>query len=125
MEPLVARFAVDGWDPQGVDGVDDWVGVARMSKTFTTGLVGSSVVLFLSSGVEGSRSYMAAEQITGTTQDGRSGTVTVHHGAIEGRPESAFGFIVPLSGTNDLADWSGQARIQHDDDGAFFVFDRA
>ena len=119
----MARFAVDGWDPRSVDGVDDWVGVARMTKNFTSGLVGFSVVLFLSSGVEGSRSYLAAEQITGTTDDGRSGTVTVHHGAVEGRPEAAFGFVVEQSGTGDFADWSGQARIEHDDDGAFFVLD--
>jgi hypothetical protein len=96
-----------------------------MSKAFTAGLVGSSVVLFLSSGVEGSRSYLAAEHITGTTEDGRSGTVTVHHGAVEGSPESAFGFVVPGSGTGDFSDWSGQARIEHDDDGAYFVLDLA
>ena len=125
MTALVARFAVDGWNPRSVEGVEDWVGVARMTKSFTAGLVGSSVVLFLSSGVEGSRSYLAAEQITATTDDGRSGTVTVHHGAVEGRPEAAFGFVVEQSGTGDFADRSGPARIEHDDDGAFLVLDLA
>jgi hypothetical protein len=121
---LIARFDVSTWDPRTVAGIDaDWVGVARMSKEFTAGLVGSSVVLFLASGKEGSRSYLAAEQIIGTTEDGRSGSVTVHHGAVEGRPDSAFGFVVPLSGTDDFADWAGSARIGHDDDGAFFTFE--
>ena len=123
---LVARFDVDGWEPRTVEGVDDdWVGVARLSKEFTQGLVGSSVALFVASGEEGSRSYLAAERITGSTDDGRSGSVTVHHGAVEGRPESAFGVVVAGSGTEDFEGWSGTARIEHDDDGAFFVLDLA
>jgi Protein of unknown function (DUF3224) len=126
MMTLVARFRVDGWDPRAVDGFDgDWVGVARMSKEFTQGLVGSSVVMFLASGEEGSRSYLAAERITGSTDDGRAGSITVHHGAVEGKPESGFGLVVPRTGTDAFADWSGSARIEHDDDGAFFVFDLA
>jgi len=123
---LVARFEVDGWDPRTVEGFDgDWVGVAALSKKFTEGLVGSSVAMFLASGEEGSRSYLAAERITGTTDDGRSGSVTVHHGAVEGKPDSAFGLVVPKSGSGDFADWSGSARIEHDETGAFFVFDLA
>jgi hypothetical protein len=124
MTRLEARFSVDGWDPRPVEGFDgDWVGVARMSKRFTQGLVGSSVVMFLASGEEGSRSYLAAERITGSTDDGRSGSLTVHHGAVEGKPDSAFGLVVPRSGTDDFADWSGSARIEHDDDEAFFVLE--
>jgi hypothetical protein len=124
MLTLVARFAVDGWEPRTVEGFDEeWVGVARMSKELTAGLVGSSVVMFLASGVEGSRSYLAAERITGSTDDGRTGSVTVHHGAVEGKPDSAFGLVVPQSGTGDFADWSGSARIEHDEDGAFFVLE--
>ncbi len=124
MMRLEARFSVDGWDPRTVEGFDgDWVGVARMSKQFSRGLVGSSVVMFLASGQEGSRSYLAAERITGRTDDGRSGSVTVHHGAVEGKPDSAFGLVVPHSGTDDFAGWSGSARIEHDDDGAYFVLE--
>ena len=86
----------------------------------------TSVALFVSSGeTEGRRSYFAAERITGSTADGRSGSVTVHHGGLESSPETWFGHVVPGSGTDDFADWSGPARIEHDDTGAHFVFELA
>jgi hypothetical protein len=122
---LIARFTINGWDERSIDGIDpSWVGAVRMGKEFTEGLTGTSVGLFVSSGeTEGQRSYLAAERITASTDDGRSGSVTVHHGGLESSPETWFGHVVPGSGTDDFADWSGSARIEHDDRGAFFVFD--
>ena len=122
---LIARFNVNGWDERVIDGLEGgWMGAVEMRKEFTAGLVGSSVALFVSSGdTEGQRSYFAAERITGTTEDGRSGSVTVHHGGLESAPETWFGHVVPGSGTDDFADWAGSARIEHDDTGAHFVFD--
>ena len=122
---LIARFNVNGWDERVIDGLEGgWMGAVEMRKEFTAGLVGSSVALFVSSGdTEGQRSYFAAERITGTTEDGRSGSVTVHHGGLESAPETWFGHVVPGSGTDDFADWVGSARIEHDDTGAHFVFD--
>ena len=99
------------------------MGAVEMRKEFTSGLVGTSVALFVSSGeTEGQRSYFAAERITGTTEDGRSGSVTVHHGGLESALETWFGHVIPGSGTDDFADWSGSARIEHDDDAAYFLF---
>lgn len=126
MTELKARFAVDGWTPRPVEGLgDDWVGTVEMRKTFNTGLVGTSVALFVSSGeVDGSRSYFAAERITAALDDhGDVGSVTVHHGGLESAPETWFGHVVPQSGTGPFTDWSGPARIVHDDDGPYFVFD--
>ncbi len=124
MPELIARFAVTGWDERSIDGLEgDWMSAVEMRKEFTSGLVGTSVALFVSSGeTEGQRSYFAAERITGTTEDGRSGSVTVHHGGLESAPETWFGHVIPGSGTDDFADWSGSARIEHDDDGAYFLF---
>lgn len=100
------------------------MGAIEMRKTFTGGLMGESVALFVSSGeVDGERSYFAAERISATTEDGRSGSVTVHHGGLESSPETWFGHVVPHSGTDDFADWVGSARIGHDEEGAFFTFD--
>jgi len=48
--------------------------------------------------------------------------VTVHHGGLESSPETWFGHVIPGSGTDDFAGWSGSARIEHDEEGAFFVF---
>jgi hypothetical protein len=137
MAELRARFAVDGWDERVIEGISDggpagpdggsgpWVGAVEMRKTFTTGLNGTSKALFVSSGdVDGQRSYFAAERITASVgENDRTGSVTVHHGGLESAPDSWFGHVVPHSGTGVMADWSGPARIIHDDEGAFFVFE--
>ncbi|RFA11295.1 hypothetical protein B7R54_14175 [Subtercola boreus] len=124
---LIARFSVTGWDPSplvGLDGDGEWVGAIIMRKTYTAGIVGESVAEFLSSGDEESgRGYLAAERITGTLDDGRTGSFTVHHGALQHPSDpSAFGYIVPGTGTGDFTGFAGSARIVHDADGAFFEF---
>ncbi len=122
---LIARFRVDGADPSRVDGLAaDWVDVLIFQKTFTAGVVGSATTLFQSAGIEGSRSYVATERITGRAADGgEEGSVTIQHGGLESNPASWFGHIVPGTGTGDFAGWSGGARIRHDDDGAYFELD--
>lgn len=120
MAQLIARFSVVGWDELPLAGLDgDWVSAVRMQKTFSTGLEGESVALFVSAGdVEGQRTYCATERITTA-----SGEVTVQHGGLESAPDRWFGHVVPQSGTGDFAGWSGSARIEHDDQGAYFVFE--
>lgn len=127
MTNFIARFSVTGWDPRQIDGIDEsWAGAVQMRKLFTAGLLGESVALFVSSGTEeGNRSYFAAERITATTDDGRSGSVTVHHGGLESAPDTWFGHVVPGTGIGDFAGWAGSARIEHDEDGAYFEFDLA
>lgn len=122
---LIARFAVTGWEPRSLDDLSgDWVGAVTMRKTFSSGITGESVALFVSSGeVEGRRSYFAAERITGSAEGGEPGAVTVHHGGLESDRQTWFGVIVPHSGTGGFAGWAGSARIEHDDDGAYFVID--
>lgn len=124
-ETITARFDVTGWDPCDLPDLGgDWVGAITMRKTYTEGLVGESVAHFVSSGDESTgRGYLAAERVTGTLSDGRRGSFTVHHGALQhpGDP-SAFGYIVPGTGTEDFAAFAGQARIMHDEQGPYFVF---
>lgn len=124
MSTLIARFSVTGWDEHPLDGLEGgWVSAARMRKTFSSGIEGESVALFVSAGeVEGQRCYFATERITGRITTS-SGSVTVQHGGLESAPDRWFGSIVPQSGTGDFADWSGTARIEHDDQGAYFVFE--
>jgi uncharacterized protein DUF3224 len=120
--PLIARFRVDSFEPRQVTGLEaGWVGLMTFAKTFTSGITGSSTTLFMAAGEqEGNRSYVATERITGRTGDGREGAVTVQHGGLESDPDSWFGHIVPGTGTGDFAGWSGQARIVHDSEGAYF-----
>lgn len=123
-ETITARFEVNGWDPVELPGLgDDWVGAVTMRKAYTEGLIGESVAHFVSSGDEASRGYLAAERITGRLEDGRSGSFTVHHGALQHpSDDSAFGYIIAGTGTGDFAAFAGQARIVHDDRGPYFVF---
>ncbi|WP_345761473.1 DUF3224 domain-containing protein [Diaminobutyricibacter sp. McL0608] len=123
-ETITARFQVTSWDPAELSGIDgDWVGAVTMRKTYTAGLIGESVAHFISSGDESGRGYLAAERVTGTLDDGRSGSFTVHHGALQHPDDdSAFGYIVPGTGTDDFAPFAGSARIVHDEAGPFFVF---
>jgi hypothetical protein len=122
---------VDGFEPRRVAGLAaDWVGVMTFAKTFTSGIVGHATTLFMSAGnQEGSRSYVATEQITGQTDDGRNGpvgpvgpvgSVVVQHGGLESDPDTWFGHIVPGTGTGGFAGWSGSARIIHDEQGPYF-----
>jgi hypothetical protein len=119
---LIARFRVDGFEPRQISGVDaDWVGVMTFAKTFTSGIIGTADTVFMSAGTEeGLRSYVATERITGRTEDGREGSVTVQHGGLEADPDTWFGHIVPKTGTGDFAGWSGPARIIHDEQGPYF-----
>jgi hypothetical protein len=120
--PLIARFQVDGFEPRKVEGLNaDWFTLMTFAKTFTSGIVGRSTTLFMSAGTdEGSRSYVATERVSGRTDDGREGSVTMQHGGLESDPGASFGHIVPGTGTGDFAGWSGSALIRHDDQGAYF-----
>jgi hypothetical protein len=124
---LIARFRVDSFEPREIAGLDaGWFGLMTFAKTFTSGIVGRATTVFMSAGTEeGSRSYVATERISGRTEDGREGSVTVQHGGLESEPGTWFGHIAPGTGTGDFAGWSGSARILHDDEGAYFEIDLA
>lgn len=119
---IIARFEITSWEPTTLPGVNgDWANGAAMAKTFTAGIEGTSEGLFVSSGKdEGQRAYIATERITATLDDGRRGSFVVQHGGLESDPATWFGYIVPGTGTGDLAGIAGQAPIHHDETGAYF-----
>jgi hypothetical protein len=127
MVTLIARFRVDGYEPRQVTGLEaDWFGLMTFAKTFTAGIIGHATTMFMAAGSqEGARSYVATERITGHTDDGPEGSVTVQHGGLESDPGTWFGHIVPGTGTGGFAGWSGSARIVHDDQGAYFEIELA
>ena len=122
---IVARFEISGWEETELPGISGETAYgAKMQKTFTEGIAGSSEGLFIASGTdEGNRSYIAVERITGTLADGRGGSFTVHHGGLESDQGTWFGHIVPGSGTDDLAGIGGSAKIAHDEQGALFTIE--
>jgi len=75
--------------------------------------------------VEGRRSYVATELISGRTDDGREGSFVVQHGGLESDLSTWLGHVVPASGTGGFEGWVGSARIEHDDHGPYFEFDLA
>jgi hypothetical protein len=123
---LLARFRVDGFEPRQVEGLEaDWFSLLLFKKVFTSGITGQASTIFMHAGPEGSRSYVATERITGRTEDGAEGSVTVQHGGVESDAGSVFGHIVPGTGTGGFTGWAGSAIIRHDDQGAYFEIDLA
>lgn len=125
MTTLRLRFTVTGSEPDEIAAAtSDWVAAATMRKTYAGGFTGSSVAHFVSSGSEEhGRAYTAAERIEGRFDDGRRGSLVVHHGGVQ-TPDggsSAFGWIVPGTGTDDLRGFTGSAAIDHDEDGAVLL----
>ena len=123
IQTVVARFDVVAWDPASLPQIDgDWVSAITMRKTYTAGIVGSSIAHFISSGDEANRAYLAAEQISGTLDDGRTGTITIHHGGVQSiAANTSFGYLIPGTGSGDFADWHGTALITHDAHGAILT----
>lgn len=59
--------------------------------------------------------YIAMERVTGVL-DGRRGSFVLQHGAAQGADGTPlqFGWIVPQSGTGELAGIAGSARVAHE-----------
>jgi hypothetical protein len=114
-----SAFAITGWEPTTIDDRD---GVsltrAKVTKTFTGDLAGTSVAELLMAGApHDSAAYVGFERIEGTL-DGRAGSFLLHHNAVSVRGEqSATWTIMADSGTGDLQGISGAAQIVIDADG--------
>jgi hypothetical protein len=88
----------------------------RIEKSFHGDLDGPSQGQMLGAGtaVEGSRAYVALEQITGTL-GGRRGTFMLqHHGTMSRGSATMTVTVVPDSGTDDLVGLSGTLTITNE-----------
>ena len=105
---LDATFEITAWEPDDYDAPADGPPLTRATvrKAFSGALRGESVAELLACGELG---YAANERVSGAL-DGRSGTFVLQHGAWEG---GQWGFVVPGSGTGELAGLRGDARIEH------------
>jgi endoglucanase Acf2 len=120
-----ATFTVSDFTPAPVPAPDIAtalpVGVATMAKTYTGGTItGRSQTIFTSAfdPARGTGTYVALESFEGEV-DGRRGTFNfVHTASTSGddRSDEVF-FIVPHSGTGDLATITGSGGIAIDADG--------
>jgi hypothetical protein len=106
---LEATFAITGWDQAPYDEPADGPPLTRAAvrKRFSGALEGESVAELLTCG---ELAYMANERVSGV-MEGRSGTFVLQHGAWEG---GRWGFVVPGSGTGELAGLRGSVRMAHE-----------
>lgn len=111
---VVAEFEVTDW--QQTDEGDR--GRAIVKKKFTGALTGTSEAELLMAGGETGRGYIAFELFTGTLND-RHGTIVFQHGGIDdGVAPFTYGYVVPGTGTDELAGLSGLITYTHDEAGA-------
>jgi hypothetical protein len=109
-----ATFEIDSWDERPWDdGIGAKLSRARVTKTFSGDIEGTSVAeLLLAYAHEtASRAYVGFERITAAV-NGRLGSFVLHHTATA----SGFGHavswsIVPDTGTGGLERISGEAQI--------------
>jgi uncharacterized protein DUF3224 len=106
---LEATFEITGWDQDDYDAPAEGPPLTRATvrKRYDGALAGESVAELLTCG---ELAYTANERVTGTL-DGRSGTFVLQHGAWEG---GQWGFVVPGSGTGELAGLRGSVRMAHE-----------
>jgi hypothetical protein len=105
---IEATFEITGWEQDDYDAPADGPSLTRATvrKAFAGGVEGESVAELLTCG---ELAYMANERFSGSL-DGRAGTFVLQHGAWEG---GQWGFVVPGSGTGELAGLRGDARVEH------------
>jgi hypothetical protein len=93
-------------------------------KVFTGDLEATSVAdLLTCQAAEDAAGYVASEVVEGTLA-GKTGSFVIQHGGtIDGTTTTPFGYIVPGSGTGELAGLRGSAEFRHDENGAILTLD--
>ena len=106
---IEATFEITGWEQDDYDAPAEGPPLTRATvrKAFGGALEGESVAELLTCG---ELAYTANERVTGSL-DGRSGTFVLQHGAWTG---GQWGFVVPGSGTGELAGLRGTVRMEHE-----------
>lgn len=114
------RFEITLWEESPYGGDDTLyerdadgppIARVRMAKRWSGLLEGASTGEAQTCGQEG---YLATERIAGTLA-GRDGSFVLQHGAMgaEGEPPRQFAWVVPGSGTGELAGLRGEGRVDH------------
>lgn len=124
-----ATFEIETWEEKPYDEQDGTkLTRTRLTKTFHGDIEGTSTteLLMAYGAVEGSAAYVGFERIVGRVH-GRSGSFILHHTATGSHgTRSASWSVVPDSGTGELRDLRGEARISIDPDGGHsFTLDYA
>ena len=112
------RIDVDTYEPtaydKGAEGGPDLVEV-HVSERFVGDIEGQGVARFLQTArPDGSASFVGVERVTGTLGGRRGGFVLQDAGSVEGAVVSGTWFVVPGSGTGELAGLRGEGGFRAD-----------
>lgn len=126
MDTATASFVIDSWDETPYD---DTTGTrlsrARVTKTFSGEVEGTSVAELLLGVVEGgAMAYSAFERLDVAVHE-RRGTFVLHHNAgMTAAGPTATWTVLDGSGTGGLTGLAGSATIERHEDGSHtFVLD--
>ncbi|MFF8772027.1 DUF3224 domain-containing protein [Kitasatospora sp. NPDC015120] len=121
-------FELTAFEPEETDEQPGaTVGRVRITKEFTGGLTGSSVVRMLSvlDGAGGPAAYVAVERFTGTL-DGRAGSFVLQHAAPGSHGERLAIRVVEGTGSGGLTGITGVFELDVDEEGRHtYVLDYA
>lgn len=113
------------WEDLGQEAAGpNTIGRARITKTFTGDLVGTSVTEIQTVGTtEGPRAYVGVERVEGALHGRKGGFVLTHiAGVVDGEPWMKWQ-IVPTSGTGELEGITGEGQIVSNDAAHTFTLD--
>lgn len=117
MPTLRAAFAITSWDYTAYDepAAGPPAGLAVIGKAYSGPLEGTAEARMLTVQGDDGRAYLAQERIVGTL-DGRAGSFVLQHGAQDapGAEPQQWAFVVPGSGTGQLAGLRGTGVVQHE-----------
>ena len=117
---ITAPFEITSWEETAYDVPVEGPPLARATvvKHWSGPVEGTSTAEVLTAVGQTGRGYVASERVDGTLE-GRRGTFVLQHGGVGGESEQhAFAFVVPGSGTGDLAGLRGTGAYVHDEAGA-------
>ncbi|MEK2490033.1 DUF3224 domain-containing protein [Kitasatospora purpeofusca] len=112
-------FEVTAFEPEEADEQPGaTLGRVRITKEFTGGLTGASVVRMLSvmDGAGGPAAYVAVERFTGAL-DGRQGSFVLQHSAPGSHGERLAIRVVAGTGAGELAGITGVFELEVDEEG--------
>src|SRR5258706_4636472 len=125
---LKSSFQITSWDAEPVDESTEAVDLSKavIRKSFSGELEGTSIGygVFCKAAAE-TGGYIVVEVVTGATEDGREGSFVIQHYGIRDTNQGGpwHGDVVPGTGTDGFAGVTGKFKIEHGDEGAFFIFD--
>ena len=111
----IGRIDVAGYDPRTYEEVEVGANLVEIhvTETFTGDIAGTGVARFLQAmRKDGSASFAGIERVTGTIA-GRAGSFLLQDaGTVEGNVVKGVWFVVPQSGTGELAGLRGEGGFE-------------